>query len=54
VVGSVAFFAIYHQPLAWPLVFSVGSLNAVLFKKTRRLAPAVVLHMLYNAMVLSR
>jgi membrane protease YdiL (CAAX protease family) len=54
VVGSVAFFAIYHQPLAWPLVFSVGALNAVLFKKTRRLAPAVVLHMLYNAMVLSR
>ena len=54
VVGSAAFFAIYHQPLAWPLVFSVGALNALLFRKTRRLAPAVVLHMLYNAVVLSR
>jgi Type II CAAX prenyl endopeptidase Rce1-like len=54
VLGSAAFFAIYHPPLAWPLVFSVGALNAVLFKKTRRLAPAVVLHMLYNAVVLSR
>jgi membrane protease YdiL (CAAX protease family) len=54
VVGSAAFFAIYHQPLAWPLVFSVGALNAMLFKRTRRLAPAVVLNMLYNAVVLSR
>lgn len=54
VVGSAAFSAIYHQPLGWPLVFSVGALNAMLFKKTRRLAPAVVLHMLYNAVVLSR
>jgi hypothetical protein len=54
VVGSAAFFAIYHPPLAWPLVFSLGALNALLFKKTRRLAPAVVLHMLYNAAVLSR
>lgn len=54
VVGSAAFFAIYHPPLAWPLVFSLGTLNALLFKKKRRLAPAVVLHMLYNAVVLSR
>jgi Type II CAAX prenyl endopeptidase Rce1-like len=54
VVGSAAFFCIYHPPLAWPLVFSVGVVNAIIFKKTRRLAPAVVLHMLYNAVVLSR
>ena len=54
VVGCAAFFAIFHPPLAWPMVFSLGALNAVLFKKTGRLAPAVVLHMLYNAVVLSR
>lgn len=54
VVGSAAFFSIYHPPLGWPLVFSVGVVNAIIFKKTRRLAPAVVLHMLYNAVVLSR
>jgi membrane protease YdiL (CAAX protease family) len=54
VTGSAAFFAIYHPPLAWPMVFSVGALNAVLFKKTGRLVPAVALHLLYNAVVLSR
>jgi hypothetical protein len=54
VVGSAAFFAIYHPPLAWPLVFCVGAINAVLFKRMRRLAPAVVLHLLHNAVVLSR
>jgi membrane protease YdiL (CAAX protease family) len=54
VAGSAAFFAIYHPPLAWPMVFSLGALNAVLFKKTGRLVPAVALHLLYNAVMLSR
>jgi hypothetical protein len=54
VVGSAAFFTIYHPPMAWPMVFSVGVLSAVLFKKTGRLAPAVALHLLYNAVVVSR
>ena len=54
VAGSAAFFAIYHPPLAWPMVFCLGALNAAMFKKTGRLAPAVVLHMLYNVVVLSR
>ncbi len=53
VVGSAAFFAIYHPPLAWPMVFSVGAVNALLFKKTRSLAPAVALHMIYNLVVVS-
>jgi membrane protease YdiL (CAAX protease family) len=30
----------------------VGLANAFIFKKTGRLAPAVVLHMVYNAIVL--
>jgi membrane protease YdiL (CAAX protease family) len=32
----------------------LGAANAVMFKKTGRLAPAVVLHMVYNAVVSMR
>jgi membrane protease YdiL (CAAX protease family) len=53
VVGSAAFFAIYHHPLSWLPVGLLGITNALLFKKTGRLAPAVILHMVYNAVVLS-
>jgi membrane protease YdiL (CAAX protease family) len=53
VLGSAAFFAVYHPMLAWVPVFLLGVVNAVLFKKTGRLAPAVVLHMTYNAIVLT-
>jgi membrane protease YdiL (CAAX protease family) len=53
VVGSAAFFAVYHSPLAWLPVALLGVANALLFKKTGRLAPAVILHMVYNAVVLS-
>jgi membrane protease YdiL (CAAX protease family) len=53
VIGSAAFFAIYHPALSWLPVGLLGVANALLFKKTGRLAPAVVLHMVYNAVVLS-
>ena len=53
IVGSAAFFAIYHPALSWLPVAMLGMTNALLFKKTGRLAPAVVLHMVYNAVVLS-
>jgi membrane protease YdiL (CAAX protease family) len=52
VVGSAAFFAIYHPPLSWLPVALLGAANAILFKKTGRLAPAIILHMAYNAVVL--
>lgn len=52
-VGSAAFFAIYHAPLSWLPVALVGATNAFLFKKTGRLAPVVALHMAYNAVVLA-
>jgi len=52
VVGSAAFFAIYHPPLSWLPVGLLGAANCLLFKKTGRLAPAVLLHMVYNAVVL--
>jgi membrane protease YdiL (CAAX protease family) len=51
VLGSAAFFAIYHPPLAWPMVVLVGAANALLFKRSGWLVPAVVLHMVYNAVV---
>jgi hypothetical protein len=53
VVGSAAFFAIYHPALSWFPVFLLGATNALIFKKSGRLAPAVILHMVYNAVVLS-
>ena len=52
-LGSATFFAIYHPPLAWLPVALVGVANALLFKRSGRLAPAVVLHMVYNAVVLT-
>jgi membrane protease YdiL (CAAX protease family) len=53
VVGSAAFFAIYHPALSWLPVGLLGAANALLYKKTGRLAPAILLHMVYNAVVLS-
>jgi membrane protease YdiL (CAAX protease family) len=51
VLASSAFFTILHPAMAWPLVFSLGAINAYLFVKTRRLLPCVILHMSYNAVI---
>ncbi len=51
-VGSAAFFAIYHPPIAWLPVFVLGVTNAWLFKKTGRLEACVLLHGAYNAVVM--
>jgi membrane protease YdiL (CAAX protease family) len=51
VIGSAAFFAVYHPLLSWPPVFLLGVVNAALFKRTGRLLPAVILHMVYNTVV---
>ena len=53
VAGSAAFFAIYHPALSWVPVVLLGVTNALLFKKTGRLASAVVLHTVYNAVALA-
>jgi membrane protease YdiL (CAAX protease family) len=53
IFGSAAFFAIYHPVLAWLPVFLLGAANCIIFKKTGKLAPAVILHMVYNAVVLT-
>lgn len=53
VVASAAFFAIYHPPMSWIPVGLLGATNCLIFKKTGKLAPAVLLHMVYNLVVLS-
>jgi len=53
VAGAAAFFAIYHNPFAWLPVSLVGAANCLLFKRAKRLAPAVLLHMSYNLIVVS-
>ena len=52
VLGSAAFFAIYHPPISWLPVGLLGITNALLFKKTGRITPAILLHMVYNMVVL--
>jgi membrane protease YdiL (CAAX protease family) len=52
VIGNAAFFAVYHPVTSWPPVFLLGVCNALIFKKSGRLAPAILLHMVYNAVVL--
>lgn len=49
--AAAAFFAIYHPALSWLPVAMVGAANCVLFKRSKRLAPAILLHMSYNAVV---
>jgi membrane protease YdiL (CAAX protease family) len=51
ILASSAFFTILHPAMAWPLVFSLGAINAYLFVRTRRLLPCVILHMVYNAVI---
>jgi membrane protease YdiL (CAAX protease family) len=53
IAGSAAFFAIYHPALSWLPVGALGVANALLFRRTGYLAPAVLLHMAYNAVVLA-
>lgn len=53
VLGSACFFAIYHQPLAWLPVGLVGAACALLFRRSGHLAPSVLLHMVYNAVVVA-
>ena len=54
VLGAAAFFAVYHPLLSWLPVFCLGVVNCLLFKRTRRLLPCILLHMVYNATVLMR
>lgn len=50
-VGSAAYFAIYHPPLSWIPVFLLGLCCAALFMKTGRLWTCVLFHATYNLVV---
>ena len=49
--AAAAFFAIYHPALSWLPVAALGVANCLLFKRSKRLVPAVLLHMAYNSVV---
>lgn len=50
--GSALFFAIYHPVLSWLPVGVLGVCNALLFRRSGFLLPAVLLHAAYNAALL--
>jgi len=52
-LGSAAFFAVCHPLVAWLPLALLGLASAWLFKRTGRLAPSVLLHMVCNAVALS-
>ncbi len=52
IAGAAAFFAIYHPLTSWLPVGALGAMNAILFKRSGRLVPAIAAHMAYNAVVL--
>jgi membrane protease YdiL (CAAX protease family) len=52
ILASAAFFAIYHPLVSWLPVFAVGVGSAWLFKKTGLLGASVLLHLVYNALVI--
>jgi membrane protease YdiL (CAAX protease family) len=51
-VGSTAFFAIYHPPTSWLPVAALGVLNAWLFRSRGSLWPCVAAHATYNLLVI--
>ena len=51
IISSSAFFAVYHPPVAWVPVFLLGLITAWIFKKGGRLLPCVLVHMMYNFIV---
>lgn len=53
IIGSSAFFAVYHPPVSWLPVFLLGVSCAWVFKRGGRLLPCVVIHMLYNFLILT-
>jgi ABC-2 type transport system permease protein len=51
VVASAACFAVVHPMLSWLPVFVLGIVCALVFHRSRHLLPVIVLHAVYNALV---
>ncbi|GAA5481147.1 type II CAAX endopeptidase family protein [Haloferula sargassicola] len=50
-LGSAAYFALYHPPVSWLPVFGLGAASAWLFRRCGSLWPSILLHAGYNALV---
>ncbi|MEO8672660.1 MAG: type II CAAX endopeptidase family protein [Tahibacter sp.] len=51
VLASSAFFTLLHPAFSWPMVFLLGATNALLFHRSGSLLPCILLHLVYNAIV---
>ena len=51
VVANGVIFAIVHPPIAFPAVFLLGVVTALVFRRTRSLWPAILTHAVYNGLV---
>ncbi|HTD27790.1 MAG TPA: CPBP family intramembrane glutamic endopeptidase, partial [Xanthomonadaceae bacterium] len=51
-LASAAFFTVLHPWPAWPMVFTLGVCNALLFARGRSLLPCILLHACYNAVLI--
>lgn len=52
VAASAALFAVYHPAWSWLPIAALGAANAMLFKRTGQLSTAILVHAIYNALVL--
>ena len=50
-IGSALFFGVYHPPMSWLPVGLMGLVLALVFKASGRLWPCVIVHAVYNAIV---
>jgi membrane protease YdiL (CAAX protease family) len=53
VLASAAIFAVVHQPLSVIPVFGLGVATAICFERSGLLVAPIVVHMVYNAIILS-
>ncbi|HOY65536.1 MAG TPA: type II CAAX endopeptidase family protein [Candidatus Ozemobacteraceae bacterium] len=52
IVANGLFFALSHPPISMPTAFLLGTTAALLFRRTRSLWPGVLLHSVYNFLIL--
>ncbi len=52
VLASAAFFAALHPFTSWPMVFPLGIVCALLYRRSGSLLPGMLLHACYNALLL--
>ena len=53
IIASAGIFAIVHPALSAPPVFAMGAIAAFMYERTRLLLAPMVVHMIYNGIVMS-